>query len=321
MCVEACCWDDGSMLQITQLSKSYGKKQVVTDLSFSVPNGQITGFLGPNGSGKSTTMRMICGLEPADAGNSTFDGVPFRQLAQPATVVGAMLDPTWLPKHLRIGRLLQLVASAGRIDQARIPAVLRQVGLAGEAGRKIGQCSLGMKQRVSLAVALLSEPTHLLLDEPSNGLDPEGVAWMRQMMRTLAGEGLALLVSSHLLAEMENTVDRLVVIGQGRLVFEGDLTDFLANQQAQQGLVVETLAAARLEQLLQERQLQVLPGTSPQELVVTGQISRQEVAQLAASAGVPILSILPQRTDLETAFIRATHKMAQYTPEGVNTNV
>lgn len=229
------------MLEIRNLTKTYRAQTAVNDLSFTVPDGQVTGFLGPNGAGKSTTMRMAVGLERPTSGEATFDGVPFRKLDNPGRVVGSLLDATWFHPGRSAYQHLAILADLMRLPETRIEECLEAVGLSGVAAKRVGGFSLGMKQRLGVACALMGNPKHVLLDEPVNGLDPEGVHWMRERIRALAADGCAVLVSSHLLSEMELTADRLVVVGRGALIAEGTVEEFLSRGKA--GTVeVEVLA-------------------------------------------------------------------------------
>ncbi|WP_306516594.1 ABC transporter ATP-binding protein, partial [Corynebacterium sp.] len=208
------------MITVKQLTKKYGAKTAIKDLTFQVPDGAVTGFLGPNGSGKSTSMRCILGLDKPSSGQAFVDGTEFSRVRNKPAQVGALLEATWFNPG-RSGRAhLRVLAYGAGISAARVDECLELVGLSDAANKKIGGYSLGMKQRLGLAGALLGDPKHLILDEPVNGLDPEGVSWMRHTIRHLASEGRAVLVSSHLLSEMEQTADRLVVIGRGEMIGE-----------------------------------------------------------------------------------------------------
>lgn len=215
------------MFEIRNLTKSYGRTRIIDDLSFTVPNGAVTGFLGPNGSGKSTTMRCMLGLDRIDRGEALIDGRPLTGYRAPARLVGAMLDAGWMNPKLTARGHLRSVARAAALDDTRVDDCLALVGLESVAGKRIGGFSLGMKQRLGLATAMLGDPTHLVLDEPVNGLDPDGIRWIRRSIRAFADEGRSVLVSSHLLCEMEVTADRLVIIGRGRLVGEWDKDELL----------------------------------------------------------------------------------------------
>ncbi|WP_367271532.1 ABC transporter ATP-binding protein [uncultured Corynebacterium sp.] len=215
------------MFTVKNLTKSYGRNRVVDDLTFNVPDGTVTGFLGPNGSGKSTTMRCMLGLDRIDRGEALIDGRPLSEYGAPARVVGTMLDAGWMNPKLTARGHLRTVARAAAVGTDRVDECLSLVGLEPVAGKRIGGFSLGMKQRLGLATAMLGDPAHLVLDEPVNGLDPDGIRWIRRTIRAFADEGRAVFVSSHLLSEMEVTADRLVIIGKGRLIGEWDKKELL----------------------------------------------------------------------------------------------
>jgi ABC-2 type transport system ATP-binding protein len=216
------------VIELRELTKRYGGRVAVDALSVRVPPGVVTGFLGPNGSGKSTTMRMILGLDAPDHGEALIDGVPYAGLRRPLTRVGALLDAGAFHPG-RSGRAhLAALAASNDIPGRRVEQVLHVVGLRDAAGRRAGAYSLGMRQRLGIAVALLGDPGVLLLDEPVNGLDPEGIRWIRDLLRALAAEGRAVFVSSHLIAEMAMTADRLVVVGRGRLLAETTVAELEA---------------------------------------------------------------------------------------------
>lgn len=215
------------MIEVIGLTRRFGQSAAVDDLSFTVTPGKITGFLGPNGAGKTTTMRIILGLDRPASGRATVNGVPYRTLDRPLTHVGALLDASAVQGGRRAEQHLQWLARANGISRTRIGGLLELVGL-GEAGRKrVGGFSLGMKQRLGLAAALLGDPEVLLLDEPLNGLDPEGIRWLRGLLKSLAAEGRTVLVSSHLMHEMAVTADHLIVIGRGRLLADTEITQFV----------------------------------------------------------------------------------------------
>jgi len=221
-----------STIAMESLTKRYGGVTAVDDLTFRVTPGRITGFLGPNGAGKSTTMRILLGLAPPTSGRATIDGRPYAELRDPLRHVGAVMDPNVFHPG-RSGRAsLRIVARPARIRDARVEELLDLVGLATAAHRRVGGYSLGMRQRLALATALLGDPETLVLDEPATGLDPEGVHWLRGLLRRLAGEGRTVFVSSHLLAELAQTVDDLVVINRGRLVVHGPMVDLLDRADA-----------------------------------------------------------------------------------------
>ena len=217
-------------ITVTGLGKSFGRVRAVHDLSFGVEAGRVTGFLGPNGAGKTTTLRMILGLVRPDAGSALIDGRRYADLERPLRRVGAVLEATAFHPGRSARVHLEALCVAGGLDAARVPVVLRKVGLAGAADRRAGGFSLGMRQRLALASALLGDPEVLVLDEPANGLDPEGVHWLRGLLRELAAEGRTVLVSSHGLAEMEQTADHVIIIRGGRLVAQGEVGELVGGR-------------------------------------------------------------------------------------------
>ncbi|HEX5995337.1 MAG TPA: ATP-binding cassette domain-containing protein [Jiangellales bacterium] len=268
------------MIEIHGLTKRYGDRTVVDDVSFACRPGTVTGFLGPNGAGKSTTLRMICGLTPPSAGTATVAGRPYRDLPNPGRRVGVLLDAS--AHHPgRTGReTLSLSAMTIGADQSRVPGLLDLVGLDATAGRKrVRAYSLGMRQRLGIAMALVGDPEVLILDEPANGLDPEGVAWMRRLLRGFADRGGTVLLSSHLLTEVEALADRIVVIRSGRIVADGDKDTLLAGT----GTLVRAQDLDRLGRALRDGGFEPAP-TADGALLVSA--SLEDVARLAAAAGV-----------------------------------
>ncbi|WP_245885884.1 ABC transporter ATP-binding protein [Xylanimonas oleitrophica] len=217
----------------------------VDGLSFQAPDGQVTGFIGPNGSGKSSTMRAVAGLDRPTAGNATVDGAPLREHPVPQRTLGVLLDASRIPASMTARAHLRWLAAAGGLDDRRVDTVLQAVGLAHAARRRVGALSLGMRQRLGIAAALLGDPGTLLLDEPVNGLDPDGVRWVRHLVRSLAAEGRSVLVSSHLMAEMQLTADRVVFIGAGRLLGELDIADLDEGTSLEDAYVRLTAGMAR----------------------------------------------------------------------------
>uniref|UniRef100_UPI0006E28C5C ABC transporter ATP-binding protein n=1 Tax=Nonomuraea pusilla TaxID=46177 RepID=UPI0006E28C5C len=215
------------MIEVNGLTRRFGRTLAVDDLSFTVSPGRITGFLGPNGAGKTTTMRLLLGLDRPTAGRATVNGVPYRELRRPLTQVGALLDATAVQGGRRADRHLWWLARSNGISRTRIGGLLELVGLGHVGGRRVGGFSLGMKQRLGLAAALLGDPEVLVLDEPTNGLDPEGIRWMRGLLKSLAAEGRAVLVSSHLMSEMAVTADHLIVVAQGRLRADAPISELV----------------------------------------------------------------------------------------------
>jgi ABC-2 type transport system ATP-binding protein len=212
-------------VSVSGLSKNFGAVRAVRDLTFEVPAGSVTGFLGPNGAGKTTTLRMLLGLVRPTAGEALIDGQRYERLAEPRRAVGALLEATGFHPGRRARDHLRIAASSARLPSRRIDEVLDLVGLTGAAGRRVGGFSLGMRQRLGLATALIGDPRVLILDEPGNGLDPSGMAWLRDLLRNLAGEGRTVVVSSHVLSEVAQTVDHVVVVHDGELRFAGPLDD------------------------------------------------------------------------------------------------
>ncbi|MBF8192618.1 ATP-binding cassette domain-containing protein [Nonomuraea sp. K274] len=233
------------MIEALHLTKRHRAVTAVDDLSFTAPDGQVTGFAGPNGSGKTSTMRMVAGLDHPTSGTAVIDGRPLREHRAPQRVVGVMLDARSSPEAMTARAHLRWLAAAGRIPGRRADELLEEVGLAGAASRRIGALSLGMRQRLGIAAALLGDPGTLILDEPVNGLDPDGVRWVRRLLRRLAAEGRCVLVSSHLMAEMQQTADRVVMIGAGRLLAEIDLGELAPGTSVEDVYVQVTSHAAQ----------------------------------------------------------------------------
>jgi ABC-2 type transport system ATP-binding protein len=302
------------MIEARSLTKKYGDTTAVDSLSFRVEPGVVTGFLGPNGAGKSTTMRMVMGLDRPTAGTALVAGRPYRDLMNPLREVGALLDAAAVhPGRRAYDHLLALARSNG-IARGRVTAVLEQVGLSSVAGRRVGTFSLGMRQRLGIAAALLGDPPVLLFDEPINGLDPEGIAWIRHLMRTLAAEGRTVFLSSHLMSEMEDTADRLVVIGSGRLVAETSLADFIG-AGTRSAVRVVSPRIAELVNLLAAAGA-VIASTDDQATVVNGMTAAQ-IGDIAAGHGIPMHELTPQQARLEEAFMRLTKESAQYVAKAV----
>ncbi|MEY9874368.1 ABC-2 type transport system ATP-binding protein [Streptacidiphilus sp. MAP12-33] len=299
------------MIEAHGLTKRYGAKTAVDRLTFAVQPGIVTGFLGPNGSGKSTTMRMILGLDAPSDGLATVAGVPFRQLTHPARTVGALLDAKSLhPGRSARANLLSLARMSG-IPSRRVDEVLGLVGLQDVAGRRTGGFSLGMGQRLGIAAALLGDPQVLMLDEPVNGLDPEGVLWIRQLIRGWAAEGRTVFVSSHLMSEMALTADHLVIIGQGKLLADMSLTAFV--NQYSTGHVAVRCVPEDTPRLVPA--LAAAGGSAQQQpdgaLRVTG-LDAQRISELAHAQGIRLLELAPQQASLEEAYMRMTQHAVEY---------
>ncbi|MER7457556.1 ATP-binding cassette domain-containing protein [Micromonospora sp. NPDC126480] len=289
------------MISVEHLTKRYGRHTAVDDVSFHCEPGTVTGFLGPNGAGKSTTMRMICGLTPPSVGAATVLGRPYRQLPNPGREVGVLLDAS--AQHAgRTGREALTVAAATMgVGRREVAVKLEQVGLTGTAAkRRVRAYSLGMRQRLGLAHALLGDPRVLILDEPANGLDPEGIFWMRGLLRDFADRGGTVLLSSHLLREVEAVADRLVVIGGGRIVAQGGKDELLAGDRT----LVRARDAAALRRALAAAGLAASDGTDGSLLVPA---TAETVGQAAADAGVPLSELRPaEGGGLEQLFLSLT---------------
>ncbi|MEU5719083.1 ABC transporter ATP-binding protein [Streptomyces sp. NPDC020403] len=296
------------MIQVNELTKRYGGTTAVKDLTFTVRPGQVTGFLGPNGAGKSTTLRMILGLHEPTSGTVTVDGRPFRDRPRGLRHVGSLLDAHDVHGGRSAVAQLSALARSNRIPQRRVEEVLREVGLAEVARRRIGGFSLGMKQRLGIASALLGEPPVLLFDEPLNGLDPEGVKWVRDLFRRLAAEGRTVFVSSHLMSEMEHTADELIVIGRGELIAAESLTEFSASGTGL-SVTVGTPAADVLRDLLTAEGAVV--DTAGELLAVTG-VTAVRIGEIAMEQRIPLHHLSTRSASLEEAFMELTADSVQY---------
>ncbi|HEU4568537.1 MAG TPA: ATP-binding cassette domain-containing protein [Marmoricola sp.] len=290
------------------LSKSYGGKTAVADLSFEVRPGSVTGFLGPNGAGKSTTMRLMLGLDHGE-GTTTFDGRLFTELDHPMRHVGALLEAKPFHPTRKARNHLRMLAAANGIPDSRVDEVLGQLGLTEVARSKPKTFSLGMGQRLGLAAALLGDPHTLILDEPANGLDPQGIQWMRQLLKHLAGQGRSVFVSSHLLSEMALLADDLVVIGRGRLISSGPVADFVKGARGSV-VVVRSPDAARLAELLQGRDgvtVEAVDGG-----LQVGGVETAEIGDLAFDNGIRLHELTARLATLEEAFLEATAGSEEY---------
>jgi ABC-2 type transport system ATP-binding protein len=294
------------MIEAHGLTKRYGDKTAVDHLSFTVAPGRVTGFLGPNGAGKSTTMRLILGLDRPQAGTATIDGRSYRDLPRPLRTVGALLEAKSVhPGRSAYNHLLFLAQTQG-LPRSRVTEVLGLVGLQDVAGKRAGGFSLGMGQRLGIAAAMLGDPEVLLLDEPVNGLDPEGVLWVRRLMQQLASEGRTIFVSSHLLNEMSVTAEHLIVIGRGKLIADCSTEEFIA-RSSDKSVLVRTPDPARLTELITAAGGQVSADVQPGQasaLDVTG-LDAPKIGELAAAAGVVLHELTP-RASLEEAFLELT---------------
>jgi len=309
------------MIEVTDLSKRFGDKVAVDHLSFTVEPGRVTGFLGPNGAGKSTTMRLILGLDHPSGGGATINGKRYAELASPLRTVGALLEA----KSVHSGRsarnhLLFLAQSQG-LPPSRVDEMLDLVGLRDVANKRAGGFSLGMGQRLGVAAALLGDPQVLLLDEPVNGLDPEGVLWIRNLMKDLASEGRTILVSSHLMNEMAVTADHLIVIGRGKLIVAAATEDVIARSSGQ-AVRVRTPEPERLTNLIVAEGGKAIqaangngnggePDGQAPVLTVTG-VAARRIGELAASASIVLHELTPQLATLEDAFLELTSDSLEF---------
>ncbi|MGZ8734004.1 MAG: ATP-binding cassette domain-containing protein [Acidimicrobiia bacterium] len=296
-------------IEVTGISKRFGTAVAADDLSFSVRPGAVTGFVGPNGAGKSTTMRVMLALDRADAGRATFDGRPYRELREPMRAVGALLDAKAVHPRRSARNHLRMFAATNRIPDARVDEVLGLVGLGDVATRRAGGFSLGMGQRLGLALALLGDPPVLILDEPANGLDPEGIIWIRSFMRYLADQGRTVFVSSHVLSELGQVVDELIVIGKGRLLASGSLHDVLGTGE-RVAVTVVSPDAARLAELVRARGATVETGDG-KRIDVTG-LDAPAVGEIAAANAIALHELTPREPSLEDAFLRLTSDTQEF---------
>ena len=291
-----------AVIEIQGLTKRFGRLTAVSDLSFTVERGTIAGFLGPNGAGKTTTLRMLLGLVTPTAGTAIIDGRPYRELPAPLRVVGAALESSSAYPGRTARNHLRVQALAGQAAPGRVEEVLDLVDLTADAGRRVGKFSLGMRQRLSLAAALLCDPEILILDEPANGLDPEGVHWLRRLLRRLAAEGRTVLISSHILAEVALTVDSVVILDHGQLVTQSTLAELTA--AAARVTRVRTPRAAQLAGAL-TRHGAAAEVIAPDWVEVTGATGEQ-IGTLAAAQAIPLFETTTQSADLEDIFLRLT---------------
>lgn len=296
------------MIEVEKLTKRYGRTLAVDDLSFTVKSGTVTGFLGPNGAGKSTTMRLMLGLDLADGGGVRIDGKPYRSLREPLRVVGALLDAKWVHPNRSARSHLRWLARSNGLSVQRVDEVLGLVGLSGVAGRRAGGFSLGMSQRLGIAGALLGDPGVLLFDEPVNGLDPEGILWVRGFMRELASQGRTVLVSSHLLSEMSLMADDLVVIGRGRLIAQSSVTEFI-RRAGNTAVKVRSPQLAELSAALESAGATVHPDS---DALLVSNMESDAIGDLAAANGVTLHELSPQTSSLEAAFMQLTGDSVEY---------
>ncbi|MFF3392664.1 ABC transporter ATP-binding protein [Streptomyces sp. NPDC002669] len=299
------------MIEATELTKRYGGITAVEGLTFQVRPGLVTGFLGPNGAGKTTTLRMMLGLDRPTAGEVRIDGAPYRRLRDPLRTVGALLDAGAVHPGRTALNHLRCLARSNRIPMRRVHEVIELAGLSGVANRRAGTFSLGMGQRLGIAAALLGDPAVLVLDEPVNGLDPEGVRWIRNLVRDLAARGRTVLMSSHLMSETALTVDRLVVIGRGRLLADTGVTEFV-DRYADAGVRVRTPEPRRLRAVLNGAGIAV---TDRADGSLSAATDPERIGELVAAHAVPVHEVTRNTASLEEAFMRLTADAVEYRAE------
>jgi len=296
-------------IEVTGLRKRYGSVLALDGMTFTVAPGQVTGFVGPNGAGKSTTMRVILGLDAVEAGTALIGGQPYASLRHPLSHVGSLLDAAALqPSRSARNHLLWLAHSQG-LGAGRVDEVIEQAGLGPAARRKAGGYSLGMRQRLGIAAALLGDPPVLLFDEPFNGMDPEGIVWMRGFLRSLAREGRAILVSSHLMSELEDTADHLVVVGRGAVIADASVAELIAAASADR-VTVRTPARADAMTVLARAGAEVT-ATAPDVVTVTG-LAPERVVGLLSESSVPFAELSAHRATLEEAYMELTRDAVEF---------
>jgi ABC-2 type transport system ATP-binding protein len=297
------------MIEAVGLTKRYGERVAVDGLTFTVRPGQVTGFLGPNGAGKSTTMRMILGLDAPSAGRVTVNGRPFKTLDNPMREVGALLDAKAIHGGRSAYHHLLCLAQTNNLPRRRVDEVLDVVGLTGVARKRSKGFSLGMGQRLGIATALLGDPRVLMFDEPVNGLDPEGILWIRNFMRSLAAEGRTVLVSSHLMSEMEHTADHLLVIGRGRMIADCTVREFI-DRNSSLAVRARTPDPARLADLVVRAGGKVAP--EPDGSLLITELPLPRVGDLAFDHGIRLHELAPLQASLEQAFMELTKDSVEF---------
>jgi ABC-2 type transport system ATP-binding protein len=297
------------MIEAQLLTKRYGSTVAVDGASFVVQPGRVTGFLGPNGAGKSTTMRMILGLDMPSSGEVRVNGKPYGKLADPLRSVGALLDAKAIVGSRTAANHLNWLADSNDIDRRRVSEVLDLVGLGDVAGKRVGTFSLGMSQRLGIAAALIGDPETVLFDEPINGLDPDGILWIRNLMKSLASEGRTVFLSSHLMSEMAQTADHLLVIGRGRIIADASTDEFI-NGNAAPSIRVRALEASALAEAL--TRLGALVENVPDGYMVVTGLDAAAVGGAASAHGITLLELAPQVGTLEEAFFDLTRDETDY---------
>ncbi len=300
-------------VEVTGLRKRYGSATALDGMTFTVRPGQVTGFVGPNGAGKSTTMRVILGLDAADEGTALIGGLPYRRLRNPLSRVGALLDAAALqPSRTARNHLLWLAHSQG-LTVRRVDEVIERVGLESVARRKAGGFSLGMRQRLGIAAALLGDPPVIMLDEPFNGLDPEGIVWMRGFLRALAGQGRAVLLSSHLMSELQDTADHVVVVGRGRVIADTSVRELIG---AASGDRVTLRTAARTEAMTALAHAGATVAATDRETLTVRGLAAEQVVRVLGAGGVPFSEVSAHRATLEEAYMELTREAVEFRAAG-----
>jgi ABC-2 type transport system ATP-binding protein len=298
------------MIEVRGLTKRYGAKIAVNDLTFGIEPGKVTGFLGPNGAGKTTTMRCILGLDYADKGTVTVGGKQYRDLAYPMREVGALLDAKAVHGGRSAYNHLLCLAQTNSLPRKRVSECLELVGLSAVARKRSKGFSLGMSQRLGIAATLLGDPKVLMFDEPVNGLDPEGILWIRNLMKALAAEGRTVFVSSHLMSEMENTADHLIVIGKGQLIADCTMNEFIARSSGA-AVRVRTPSSEELVKALARRGVEAVTAKPDGALEIRG-LSTEEIGDLAFTEGIRLHELTVLRASLEEAFMELTASSVEY---------
>ena len=299
------------MIEATHLTKRYGTKTAVNDVSFSLRPGQVTGFLGPNGAGKSTTMRMLVGLDRPTSGSITVLGKPYVEHRNPLSVVGALLDAKGVHPGRSARSHLRALAATHGISDARVNKVLELTGLESVAHKRVGGFSLGMGQRLGIAAALLGDPQVLVLDEPVNGLDPDGVLWVRSFVRAFAAEGRTVLLSSHLMSEMARTADHVIVLGRGSVIADAPIAELIAGGSGQRTVRVTSPESIRLGELLRAQGARSTQQSDGDELLLQG-ITAAQVGELAAAHGIVLHGLSTDTASLEDAYLELTRGELEY---------
>jgi len=299
------------VIDVRGVTKRYGEKIAVDDLSFSVAPGIVTGFLGPNGAGKSTTMRLILGLDAPTKGTVRVNGCAYRELSAPLHEVGAMLEAHAIHTGRSAYNHLLALAQTHGIPRSRVEEVIELVGLSEVARKRVGGFSLGMGQRLGVAAALLGDPATVILDEPANGLDPEGIHWIRNLLKRLASEGRTVFLSSHLMSEMAQTADHLIVIGRGRLIADTSVAEFVRRASSDTNVRVRCTRAPELREALARRE-DVEVQSTEEGLLEVGGLTGQQIGEIALQAQIVISELTPQQASLEEAFMSLTGESVEY---------